>query len=162
EAACLQQPELVPARRRPPPSAGGDVCLVLLEPRRSLPGPEQGVLARARQAAHPPPLPGRLRWPHLARLARELPGRDPRGVARARRFCGLVAAGLPAFVVVVSVQGWLYEMRAATLIGPRLHDALPLDELPRHDSVSLVLFVGVWACAGIAVGLLARKARVER
>jgi len=74
----------------------------------------------------------------------------------------LISAGLLAFVIVVAAQGWLYELRGATLIGPRLHDALPLDELPRHDSVSLVLFVGVWACAGILVGLLARRARVER
>jgi lysyl-tRNA synthetase, class II len=83
-------------------------------------------------------------------------------VARALRLAGLSLAGLLAFVIVVAAQGWLYELRGATLIGPRLHDALPLDELPRHDSVSLVLFVGVWACAGILVGLLARKARVER
>jgi lysyl-tRNA synthetase, class II len=83
-------------------------------------------------------------------------------VARALRLAGLISGGLLAFVIVVAAQGWLYELRGATLIGPRLRDALPLDELPRHDSVSLVLFVGVWACAGILVGLLARRARVER
>ena len=83
-------------------------------------------------------------------------------MARALRLAGLISAGLLAFVIVVAAQGWLYELRGATLIGPRLRDALPLDELPRHDSVSLVLFVGVWACAGILVGLLARRARVER
>jgi lysyl-tRNA synthetase, class II len=83
-------------------------------------------------------------------------------VARALRLGGLISGGLLGFVVVVSAQGWLYELRGATLIGPRLHDALPLDELPRHDSVSLVLFVGVWACAGILVGLLARRAPVDR
>ena len=83
-------------------------------------------------------------------------------MARALRFGGLLAGGLLAFVVVISAQGWLYEMRGPTLVGPRLHDALPLDELPRHDSVSFVLFVGVWACAGIFVGLVARRARVER
>ena len=83
-------------------------------------------------------------------------------MARVLRLAGLISAGLLAFVIVVAAQGWLYELRGATLIGPRLRDALPLDELPRHDSVSLVLFVGVWACAGILVGLLARRARVER
>jgi lysyl-tRNA synthetase class 2 len=83
-------------------------------------------------------------------------------VARALRLAGLSSGGLLGFVVVVSAQGWLYELRGATLFGPRLHDALPLDELPRHDSVSFVLFVGVWACAGLVVGLLARRARVER
>ena len=56
-------------------------------------------------------------------------------VARALRFGGLVASGLLGFVVVVCAQGWLYELRGSTLVGPRVHDALPLDELPRHDSV---------------------------
>jgi lysyl-tRNA synthetase class 2 len=83
-------------------------------------------------------------------------------VARALRLAGLTSGGLLGFVVVVSAQGWLYELRGSTLIGPQVHDALPLDELPRHDSVSLLLFVGVWACAGILVGLVARKARVDR
>jgi lysyl-tRNA synthetase class 2 len=67
-----------------------------------------------------------------------------------------------AFVVILSTQGWLYELRSATLAGPRIRDALPLDELPRHDSVSLLLFVAVWGVAGVAVGLLARRARIER
>jgi lysyl-tRNA synthetase class 2 len=83
-------------------------------------------------------------------------------VARALRLAGLTSGALLGLIVVVSAQGWLYELRGATLIGPQVQDALPLDELPRHDSVSLLLFLGVWACAGIFVGLLARKARVER
>jgi hypothetical protein len=83
-------------------------------------------------------------------------------VARALRLAGLTSAGLLGLVVVVSAQGWLYELRGSTLIGPQVRDALPLDELPRHDSVSLLLFVGVWAGAGVLVGLLARRARVER
>ena len=83
-------------------------------------------------------------------------------MARALRLAGLTSGGLLGLIIVVSAQGWLYELRGSTLIGPRVHDALPLDELPRHDSVSLVLFVGIWTCAGILVGLLARRARVER
>src|SRR6266566_4219476 len=83
-------------------------------------------------------------------------------MARALRLAGLTAGGLLAFLIVVAAQGWLYELRSATLMGPRVHDALPLDELPRHDSVSLLLFLGVWACAGSLVGLVARRARVER
>ena len=78
------------------------------------------------------------------------------------RLARLAAGGLLAFIVVVAAQGWLYELRASTLAGPRVRDALPLDELPRHDSVSLVLFVAVWALAGIIVGLLVRRARIER
>jgi lysylphosphatidylglycerol synthetase-like protein (DUF2156 family) len=67
------------------------------------------------------------------------------------------------FSVVLAAQGWLYVLRPAPLsLGPRVHDALPLDELPRRDSVSLALFLGVWAFAGVLVGLLARRARIER
>ena len=83
-------------------------------------------------------------------------------MARALRVGRFTAGALLAFIVVVSAQGWLYELRGSTLVGPRVRDALPLDELPRHDSVSLLLFVVVWALAGAVVGLLARRARVER
>jgi lysyl-tRNA synthetase, class II len=70
---------------------------------------------------------------------------------------------LLGFLVVVAAQGWLYVLRPAPLsLGPRIHDALPLDELPRRDSVSLAVFVGVWALAGVLVGLLVRRARIER
>jgi len=78
------------------------------------------------------------------------------------RIARVAAAGVLAFIVVLSTQGWLYELRSATLAGPKIRDALPLDELPRHDSVSLLLFLGVWGAGGIAVGLLARRARIER
>jgi len=83
-------------------------------------------------------------------------------VARVVWITRLTAGGVLAFVVVLSTQGWLYELRSATLVGPTIRDALPLDELPRHDSVSLLLFVAVWGTAGVAVGLLARRARIER
>lgn len=83
-------------------------------------------------------------------------------MGRTVRIARAAAGGVLAFVVVCSTQGWLYELRSATLAGPRIRDALPLDELPRHDSVSLVLFVAVWGAAGVAVGLLARRARIER
>jgi lysyl-tRNA synthetase, class II len=82
--------------------------------------------------------------------------------SRALRLARLTTGGILAFFVVIAAQGWLYELRGSTLAGPRVRDALPLDELPRHDSVSLVLFVGVWALAGVAIGLLIRRARIER
>jgi lysyl-tRNA synthetase class 2 len=78
------------------------------------------------------------------------------------RVARLTSGGFLALIVVVAAQGWLYELRSSTLAGPRLRDALPLDELPRHDSVSLMLFVAVWALAGIIIGLLVRRARIER
>ena len=83
-------------------------------------------------------------------------------LSRALRVGRITAGGILAFIVVIAAQGWLYELRGATLVGPRVRDALPLDELPRHDSVSLLLFVAVWALAGITVGLLVRRARIER
>ena len=82
--------------------------------------------------------------------------------SKALRVARLTSGGFLALIVVVAAQGWLYELRSSTLAGPRLRDALPLDELPRHDSVSLMLFVAVWALAGIIIGLLVRRARIER
>jgi lysyl-tRNA synthetase class 2 len=83
-------------------------------------------------------------------------------VSSVLRLARLACGGLLAFIVIVSAQGWLYELRGSTLTGLKVRDALPLDELPRHDSVSLLLFVGIWSFAGILVGLLARRARIER
>ena len=70
----------------------------------------------------------------------------------------LVALLLPAAAV-----GWLYLLRGSgSLPGPRVQDALPLDELPGHASVRAALFVAVWLGAALAAGLLARAARIER
>src|SRR5207248_5786555 len=48
------------------------------------------------------------------------------------------------------------------LPGPRVGDALPLDELARHSAVPLGVFALVWAAAGLLLGVLARLARLER
>jgi lysyl-tRNA synthetase, class II len=82
--------------------------------------------------------------------------------SRALRLARLTAGAVVAFIVVIAAQGWLYELRGSTLVGPSVRDALPLDELPRHDGVSLLLFLLVWAIAGVAIGLLIRRARIER
>ena len=75
----------------------------------------------------------------------------------------LALAGLAAFVVVLAGQGWLYLIRPdLPRFGLAVHDALPLDELPRHDAVPLVVFIGVWASAGLLIGALVRLVRVER
>jgi len=67
---------------------------------------------------------------------------------------------MPPAIVVVSLlaTGCLYWIRAAvaTWPGPRVADALPLDELPSHDSVPLVVYVVFFALAGGVLGLLAR------
>jgi lysyl-tRNA synthetase class 2 len=57
--------------------------------------------------------------------------------------------------------GWLYLLKP-DLPGPRIGEALPLDELSRHDSVALIWLLGVWGIAASLLGLSARWARVER
>ena len=110
--------------------------------------------------------------------ARSAPGTNaapsPAGRAAAVLRAGLaVAAGgaaravglLVAIVVVTSVAtGWLYWIRAgvARWGGPRVRDALPLDELPFHGAVPLVVFLVAFAAAGLALGLAARAVRLER
>src|SRR4029079_12126220 len=57
------------------------------------------------------------------------------------------AAALPLLVLVgVAVTGWLYLLHPA-LPGPRIGLALPLDELSRHSSVSLLWYLLVWGVA---------------
>jgi lysyl-tRNA synthetase class 2 len=66
----------------------------------------------------------------------------------------LLAAGFAA-------TGWLYLVRPA-LPGPRLGEALPLDELAKHSSAPLLWYVAVWAAAAAALGFYARAAHFER
>jgi len=71
-----------------------------------------------------------------------------------------------AFAIVLSSSasiGWLYWLRARTLgwPGPRLGDALPLDELPTHADVPLILFVASFGLAGVLLGFLARTLHID-
>ena len=86
-------------------------------------------------------LPRRLaeaRW--LRRLA-ALPG-AARDLARPRP-AGCTSCSLP-------------------LPGPRLGEALPLDELAKHSSAPLLWYLAVWLAAALTLGVYARKARLER
>jgi lysyl-tRNA synthetase, class II len=70
-----------------------------------------------------------------------------------------------AIVLVTSLAtGWLYSLRAGATAwpGPRVADALPLDELPRRDSVPLAVYVGVFAVAGVTLGFTARLVHLDR
>lgn len=70
-----------------------------------------------------------------------------------------------AIVLVTSVAtGWLYWLRAgvAGWPGPRVADALPLDELPGHDSVPLAVYVAAFAVAGAMLGLVTKAVRLDR
>jgi lysylphosphatidylglycerol synthetase-like protein (DUF2156 family) len=70
-----------------------------------------------------------------------------------------------AIILATSIAtGWLYWVRAgvAHWPGPIVHDALPLDELPGHDRVPLVVYVAAFGVAGAALGLAARALRLDR
>jgi len=72
------------------------------------------------------------------------------------------AAAAPAVLVLsLAATGWLYLVQPA-LPGPRIGEALPLDELSRHSSASLAWYAVVWAVTGLALGGVLRWARVER
>ena len=73
------------------------------------------------------------------------------------------AAALLALAVLSAATGWLYVARpVASLPGPSVHDALALDELSKHGSVSIVLYLIVWCAAAVLLGTIARWARLER
>ena len=73
------------------------------------------------------------------------------------------AASVLALGVVAAATGWLYILRPlVSLPGPVVHDALPLDELSRHGSVPVPLYLAVWGAAAVLLGLLARWTGAER
>jgi len=70
-----------------------------------------------------------------------------------------------AIVMLTSAAtGWLYWVRPAVAgwPGPRIADAMPLDELPGTDGIPLIIYVGVFAIAGLILGLVARTVRLDR
>jgi lysyl-tRNA synthetase, class II len=75
----------------------------------------------------------------------------------------LALAGAVMLVTAVAT-GWLYWVRAgvAHWPGPMARDALPLDELPGHDRVPLVIYVAAFGLVGAALGLVARALRLSR
>ena len=64
--------------------------------------------------------------------------------------------------VVFAATGWLYVVGRMGVPGPKVGEALPLDELAQHSSVPLGMFVAVWLAAGLALGMAARWARLQR
>lgn len=68
-----------------------------------------------------------------------------------------------ALLVTAAATGWLYTVApGSALPGPRLAEALPLDELAHHAGVPLLLFAAVWSAAGALLGLIARSTRLDR
>ncbi len=90
-------------------------------------------------------------------------------MARYLRGSVVIAARVTAVVLAIALvssaaTGWLYWVRAGVACwpGPRVTDALPLDELPGHDSVPLVVCVAAFAAGGVMLGLVARAAGLDR
>jgi hypothetical protein len=74
-----------------------------------------------------------------------------------------IAAVVLSLGVLVAATGWLYLARPVVHVaGLPIRDALALDELSRHSSVSIVLFLAVWGVAAALLGLVARWAHTER
>ena len=69
---------------------------------------------------------------------------------------------LGSLTITMSAFGWLYWMWPAVRHwpGPKVHLALPLDVLPSHDSVPLVIFLAAWGVTAALLGGLLRKAHV--
>lgn len=76
----------------------------------------------------------------------------------------LIVTLLAGIAVTTLATGWLYWIRAgvAQWPGPKLANVLPLDELPGHDGVPVVVAVTVLAIAGLLAGLAARAAGLTR
>ena len=74
------------------------------------------------------------------------------------------ALWLIGLAIAVAASGWLYLLRPFTLEirGPWVRSALPLDDIARRGAVPLVVFVLVWGAAAGLLGLVARKAGLER
>ena len=81
-------------------------------------------------------------------------------MARALRNASVTVLSL---FVLLGATGWLYLIRPEVGgLGPSLPEALPLDELASRAGLPLLVFVAVWGCAGLLLGMLARIARLER
>jgi lysyl-tRNA synthetase class 2 len=79
------------------------------------------------------------------------------------RTARVAAAVVGGFAVVFAASGWLYLVDAGRIrLGPRIADALPLDELPRHASAPLLLFLGVWIAGAVVLAAIARRMNADR
>jgi lysyl-tRNA synthetase class 2 len=72
-----------------------------------------------------------------------------------------VAAAPLLISLALASTGWLYVVRPG-LPGPRIGNALPLDELSKQDAAPLLWFALIWLAAGLLLGAYARWARIER
>ena len=79
-----------------------------------------------------------------------------------RNTARVLAASVLSLATVVAATGWFYTLHAGTWsAGPRVKDALALDELPGKDRVPLLVFLAVWAVASVLLATLARWAGAD-
>jgi len=79
------------------------------------------------------------------------------------RAARVLVASATSFAVVLAAIGWLYVIQPhASLPGPPVDDALPLDELSRRSAVPLLVFLAVWGAAAVLLGFVAHTSRAER
>jgi lysyl-tRNA synthetase class 2 len=72
------------------------------------------------------------------------------------------SAAVPlAIIVAFAASGWLYLVRVSAP-GPRIGEALPLDELSKHSAAPLLWYVLVWGAAAALIGAYARWSRLGR
>ena len=71
---------------------------------------------------------------------------------------------LAVVIVTALASGWLYWLRAgvAHWPRPRVAQALPLDELPGHDSMPLLVYLTAYGVAAVLLGLVGRMLRLDR
>lgn len=74
------------------------------------------------------------------------------------------AFGLAIIVVTSTALGWLYLVRqyVTRWPGPRVVDALPLDELPHHANVPIAIYLAAFLLGGAVLGAIARAATYDR
>jgi hypothetical protein len=82
--------------------------------------------------------------------------RDAHAVARTALGVAIAA------IAVVAGVGWLYLLRDAGLLslGPRVHDALPLQQLAGDDGQPLLRMAGAWLPTGAAAAAALARLRV--
>jgi lysyl-tRNA synthetase class 2 len=66
-----------------------------------------------------------------------------------------------SLLAALAATGWLYLVRPG-IPGPKVGEALPLDELSKHAAAPLAWYLLVWAGAAVLIGAYARWARLGR
>jgi hypothetical protein len=72
----------------------------------------------------------------------------------------LAVTALLAILTLPAAMGLIYPPAAVDGGAPRIHDALPLDELSGRARVDILVFFAVWIAAGVVVCILIDATRI--